>query len=240
MADVVNDHDAAVIDLGTIGTRPCDIDPRVRQRPSTATHLVFVDEAGPCGSWRSRDLTQTGDDGWVVAPALIPQTAGDRVNTARRDAVPWARLRRSGDRTPVDVPHVEDDAMRDLSRARDETRHALKTAQCRLTACLRRHDLRSSGRATGSPTHRHWLSEVVGPTPRAPKRLASIGAGGARTHRTAPAAGTSTPRTRQCLAALSRRRSAPSPPWRAIDGGGHAPRRTCGPALRGSPATTQA
>jgi transposase len=165
MADVVNDHDAAVIDLGTIGTRPCDIDPRVRQRPSTATHLVFVDEAGPCGSWRSRDLTQTGDDGWVVAPALIPQTAGDRVNTARRDAVPWARLRRSGDRTPVDVPHVEDDAMRDLSRARDETRHALKTAQCRLTACLRRHDLRSTGRATGSPTHRRWLSEVVGPTP---------------------------------------------------------------------------
>ena len=37
-----------------------------------------------------------GDDCWVVAPSLIPKKAGERVKTDRRDAVPLARLARSG------------------------------------------------------------------------------------------------------------------------------------------------
>ena len=54
------DHNAEVLDLGTIGTRPCDIAQLVRTPPSNAQPLVFVYEAGPCGHWLSRDLTQTG------------------------------------------------------------------------------------------------------------------------------------------------------------------------------------
>jgi hypothetical protein len=41
----------------------------------------------------------------VVAPSLIPQKAGDRVTTDRRDAVQWARRARSGDLTPRLCPH---------------------------------------------------------------------------------------------------------------------------------------
>jgi len=52
VADVANEHDAEVIDLGTIGTRQADIDHLIRKMPSKATHLGFVYEAGPCGSWR--------------------------------------------------------------------------------------------------------------------------------------------------------------------------------------------
>ena len=141
-ADVVTDHDAEVISLGPLGTRPCDRDQLVRTRPSTATPLVFVSAAGPGGSWLSRSLTPNGADGWVVAPAVIPKKAGARVNTGRRDAVPWARLMRSGDLPPVDVPTVDDAAMRDLSRARAETRHALQTATLRLNALRRRHAIR--------------------------------------------------------------------------------------------------
>jgi transposase len=51
VAYVAPDHGAEVIYLGTLGTRQCDIDQRVRQRPVKATHLLFVSEAGPCGSW---------------------------------------------------------------------------------------------------------------------------------------------------------------------------------------------
>jgi hypothetical protein len=57
---------------------------------------------------------------WVVAPALIPTKAGARVHTDRRAAVQWARLLRSGARTRVSVPTVDDDAMRDLTRARED------------------------------------------------------------------------------------------------------------------------
>ena len=49
-AYVAQEHGAAVTSLGTIGTRQCDIDPLLRQMPSKATHLIFVSEAGPCGS----------------------------------------------------------------------------------------------------------------------------------------------------------------------------------------------
>ena len=76
-----------------------------------------------------------------------------------------ARLARSGDLTAVSVPKVEDDAIRDLSRARAEARSDLKDAKFRLTACLLRHDIRSTGRAHWGPAHLRWLSEVVCPTP---------------------------------------------------------------------------
>lgn len=51
VADIGNDHDAEVIALGTLGTRPCDIDTLMRKLQSKAQHLVFVYEAGPCGYW---------------------------------------------------------------------------------------------------------------------------------------------------------------------------------------------
>ena len=51
VASVAKDHDADVIDLGSVGTRHTDIDQLVRKLQAKATHLVFVYEAGPCGSW---------------------------------------------------------------------------------------------------------------------------------------------------------------------------------------------
>jgi hypothetical protein len=72
---------------------------------------------------------------------------------------------RSGDLTPVYVPAIDDEAMRDLSRARDETLRALKAAKLRRQACFLRHDIRYTGRAHWSPAHLRWLSEVVCPTP---------------------------------------------------------------------------
>jgi transposase len=144
------------------------MDQLIRTMPSKATHLLFVYAAGPCGDWLSRDLTQTGDDGWGVAPSLIPQKPGDRVKTDRRDAVQLARRARSGDLTAVEVPTGEDDALRELTRAREDTLRALQSAQVRLKAFWLRHDIRYTGRAPWGPAHRRWLSEGVCPTPTQP------------------------------------------------------------------------
>jgi transposase len=165
VAYVAKDHEAEVIYLGTIGTRQCDIDQLVRKLQAKAPHLVFVYEAGPCGDWLSRYLAKKGHVCWVVAPSLMPKKAGDRGQTDRRDAVQLARLRRSGDLTPVYVPQVEDEAIRDLTRAREATLRDLKAATFRLKAFLLRHDIRDTGRATWGPAHLRWLSEVVCPTP---------------------------------------------------------------------------
>jgi transposase len=168
VAYVAKDHGAEVVSLGTIGTRQCDIDTLIHRLQSKSPHLVFVSEAGPCGYWLSRDLTKKGYGCWVVAPSLIPKKAGERVKTNRRDAIKLARLMRSGDLTPVSVPAVEDEAIRDLCRARDDVMRDLKAAKFRLKAFLLRQDIRYTGRATWGPAHLRWLSEVVCPTPAQP------------------------------------------------------------------------
>jgi transposase len=136
--------------------------------PSKAKHLVFVYEAGPCGSRLYRDLTKKDDDCWVVAPSLIPKKAGDRVKTDRRAAVQLARLARSGDLTRVYVPTVADDAICDLTRAREDTLSDLQDAKFRLKAFLLRHDIRYTGRATWNPAHLRGRSAVVCATPAQP------------------------------------------------------------------------
>jgi transposase len=165
VAYVAQNHGAEVMSLGAIGTRQSDIDQLIRKMQSKAKHFIFVYEAGPCGYWLYRYLRKKGYDCWVVAPSLIPKKPGDRVKTDRRDAMQLARLARSGDLTAVYVPTVEDEAIRDLTRAREDAISDLKDAKFRLKAFLLRQDIRYVGRATWGPAHLRWLAEVVCPTP---------------------------------------------------------------------------
>src|SRR5712692_9891815 len=165
VAYVAEEREAEVVFLGTIGTRQCDIAKVIRKLQAKGKTLHFVYEAGPCGYWLYRYLTQKNLKCWVVAPSQIPQKAGDRVKTDRRDAVQLARLLRSGDLTPVYVPAVEDEAIRDLVRAREDALKEVKAAKARRTAFLLRQDIRYEGRANWGPAHLRWLAEVVCPTP---------------------------------------------------------------------------
>jgi transposase len=126
---------------------------------------VFAYEAGPCGYWLYRYLTRRGLTCSVVAPSLIPRKPGDRVKTDRRDAVTLARLLRSGDLDGIYVPTVDDEAMRDLSRAREDAVRDLKRSKVRLKAFLLRQDIRYEGRANWNAAHLRWLAHVVCPTP---------------------------------------------------------------------------
>jgi transposase len=151
--------------VGSIGTRQVDIDKLVRRLRSQAAQLVFAYEAGPCGYVLHRYLTGKGLDCRVVAPSLIPKRPGDKVKNDRRDAVEIARLLRSGDLTSVYVPRVEDEAVRDLCRARDAARVTLKAAKLRLKSFLLRLGLHYTGRADWTEAHRRYLAKVVCPTP---------------------------------------------------------------------------
>ncbi|HEV8309138.1 MAG TPA: transposase [Methylomirabilota bacterium] len=73
-----------------------------------------------------------------MAPSLIPRKAGDRVKTDRRDAITLARLMRSGDLSSIYVPGIEDEALRDLSRGRDDAMQDLKRSKRRLKSFLLR------------------------------------------------------------------------------------------------------
>jgi transposase len=151
--------------LGPIGTRQADIDKLVRKLQSKAPRLVFAYEAGPCGYVLHRYLTRKGLHCLVVAPPLIPRKPGDRIKTDRRDALQLARLLRSGDLTPVHVPSVEDEAIRDLCRAREDAVCTLKAARLRLKSFLLRLGLNYTGKANWNDAHLRYLAKVVCPTP---------------------------------------------------------------------------
>src|SRR5439155_25124424 len=85
----------------------------IRSLEAKSSKLVFAYEAGPCGCVLHRYLTVKGHECRVVAPSLIPKRPGDKVKTDRRDAGEIPRLLRSGDRTAVYIPTVEDEAVRD-------------------------------------------------------------------------------------------------------------------------------
>jgi transposase len=85
--------------------------------------------------------------------------------TDRRDAVTLARLMRSGDLTSIYVPTVADEAIRDLSRGREDAVGDLKRSKVRLKAFLLRQDIRYEGRANWNAAHLRWLARIVCPTP---------------------------------------------------------------------------
>jgi len=142
-----------IVYVGQVGTREADLEKLLRRLHSHASRLVVAYEAGPCGYGLSRTLTRKGLACLVVAPSLIPKTPGERVKSDRRDAVQLARLLRSGDLTSVYVPTVEDEAVRDLSRAREAAIGVLKDATLRLKSFLLRHGLHDSGRASWNEAH---------------------------------------------------------------------------------------
>ena len=75
----------------------------------------------------------------VVGPSLIPRAPGNRVKTDRRDARRLAQLLRGGELTPVTIPAVQTEAMRDLERARDDAKNAERAARHQLDKFLLRH-----------------------------------------------------------------------------------------------------
>ena len=107
-----------------------------------------------------REIIDIGHYCEVVAPSLIPQRSGEQVKTDRRDAVKLARLHRSGELTAVWVPDEEQEAMRDLTRAREDMKAIEAKARQRLGAFLLRHDrVCREGKSRWTQRHFRWLEE---------------------------------------------------------------------------------
>jgi len=131
--------------------------------PKATLHFTY--EAGPCGYWVYRLLTSLGHCCYVVAPSLIPKKPGDKIKTDKRDALNLAHRLKTVDLTPIYVPEPEDEAIRDLSRARESSMNDLKQAKYQLKALLLRNNIRYDGTANWSLKHLRWLTELILPHP---------------------------------------------------------------------------
>ena len=93
----------------------------------------------------------------VVAPALIPRKPGERVKTDRRDGLNLARLDRAGELTAVWVPDAAQEALRDLSRAREDMKIHDKQLRQRLSGFLLRHGRIYEGKQRWTQAFWRWL-----------------------------------------------------------------------------------
>ncbi len=116
-------------------------------------------EAGPCGYALQRQVTTPRVSCQVIAPALIPRKPGERVKTNRRDARKLTELLRAGLLTEVRPPTPEEEAVRDLCRARDDAREDLQRCRHRLGKLLLRRGLHYSGR-NWTRAHRQWVNNL--------------------------------------------------------------------------------
>ena len=146
--------------LGEIANTPTPLANLLGKLGRNGGRLSFAYEAGPCGYSVHRQLTQAGHACAVVAPALIPRRAGDRVKTDRRDAVSLAGLHRAGELTPIWVPGPAHEAMRDLVRARTAAVGTVRRARQQLSGFLLRHARHYPGAKSWTRTHRAWLAGV--------------------------------------------------------------------------------
>jgi len=141
-------------------------------------------EAGPTGYGLARELAARRVECVVAAPSKIPRAAGDRVKTDRRDAEHLVRLLLAGKLHAVRVPGPEEEALRDLVRARDAVRQDLMRNRHRLSKLLLRHGVRFEDGPAWTQRHRDWLAGVTLPYAAAQATLADLwGAIDALVHR---------------------------------------------------------
>ena len=142
----------------------------VRALRAPTRRLRFVYEAGPCGFGIHRYLTAQGEDCVVVNPSSMPKRSGDRIKTDRRDGDALARLHRAGELTAIYIPTADDEALRDLVRAREDAVGLSTQAKHRLKAFLLRQGRRYPGRAGWTLPYRRWLADLS--FPLAPQHIA--------------------------------------------------------------------
>ena len=119
--------------------------------------VVVVYEAGPTGFGLYRELTAAGVRCLVAAPSKLQRPSGNRVKTDAKDAVHLARLLRLDEITAVAIPSADQEAARDLVRAREDCRGDLMRARHRLSKLLLRHGIVYDDGDAWTGKHDTWL-----------------------------------------------------------------------------------
>ena len=114
-------------------------------------------EAGPTGFGLARQLTAAGVRCVVAAPSKLQRPPGDRVKTDARDARHLANLLRMDQIVEVRVPSVEQEAARDLVRAREDVRGDLMRSRHRVSKLLLRQGIVYYGGHPWTGPHEVWL-----------------------------------------------------------------------------------
>ncbi|MDA3933061.1 MAG: IS110 family transposase [Gammaproteobacteria bacterium] len=151
---------AQALYLGEFPNTSNGINKLLKRVSPNAEVAYFCYEAGPCGYGLYRSLIARGHECAVVAPSLIPRKPGQRIKTDRRDALSLTKLLRAGELTAVWVPDDEQEAIRNLTRAREDMKAIELKAKQRLGAFLLRHGQVYPGKSRWTQAHWRWLETL--------------------------------------------------------------------------------
>jgi transposase len=147
--------------IGTINPLPSELCKALRRQSCRPENTLVVYEAGPCGYGWVRYLRKQHWSCEVIAPSRITRNPSEqRIKTDRRDALMLARQSRAGDLTPIAVPDERDEAVRDLSRAREDACAARLRVRLQMKAMLLRHGRDYVRRNSWSQAHERHLSTI--------------------------------------------------------------------------------
>ena len=145
--------------IGTTQFSPKQIRKAIRNL-GAPSEMRLCYEAGPCGYGLARELLALGFACEVIAPSRVARRPADKIKTDRRDALLLARLHRAGELTPVLIPDPNDEAVRDLSRAREDAVNARRRTRQQLAAFLLRNGRRYTGGRAWTKRYQLYLSRL--------------------------------------------------------------------------------
>jgi transposase len=96
---------------------------------------------------------------------VAPFCGSKPLKTDKRDAQDLARNFRSGDLSGIYVPTPEEEAIRDLVRARDAAIRDQRRVRSRLKGFLLRLDFRYTGKTSWTQAHENYLAMLTMPSP---------------------------------------------------------------------------
>lgn len=119
--------------------------------------MSVVYEAGPTGYGLARTLLAAGVDCVVAAPSKLIRAPGDRIKTDARDARHLARLLHLGEVVTVTIPSPDQEAARDMVRAREDCRGDLMSVRHRLSKFLLRQGIVYGDGDAWTGKHEQWM-----------------------------------------------------------------------------------
>jgi transposase len=147
--------------VGTINPLPSELSKALRRQRCRPENTLLVYEAGPCGYGWVRYLRKQHWTCEVIAPSRITRCPSEqRMKTDRRDALMLARQSRAGDLTHIVVPDERDEAIRDLTRAREDACTARHRVRQQMKAMLLRHGRDYVRRNSWTQAHERHLSTI--------------------------------------------------------------------------------
>jgi len=128
---------------------------KIQRKAPGAVRLCY--EAGVCGFTLKRQIEALGSRCQVIAPSLVPRKKGDRIKTDRRDARKLLGQFLAGALTEVYAPNPEQEAAREITRARQAAQEDLKRARHQLIKFLTRHGYLYRDGKHWMQKHTRWL-----------------------------------------------------------------------------------